>query len=364
MAYTTIPLLTKAHLETLRRMWMENSAYDTRTSVCARERFEWLYQKSDSRRAQTWLAVETGHEAVVGYGSVVRSDRYFRGRMFPAGLPVVFVVDKAHRLAAAALAIQRALLAGGSQSGFEVMAAKPNDKSRPIVARVGYQMLGDLVDWVKFIGADGDLPERSSTEYVGEIVTVADGRFDDLWNRAKDRYPMVAEQTAGFLNWRYSGFKENYRFYCLLRTADRQLLGYVVFYGMTHGVVISQLFCEQPCGPLLDDLILGFCAQMKAEGRFWVNVHYFGSSSFKDQIEHLGFVRRKHRCNFMVYLDPAMDPDWRTALLDENNWFLFGGEMDVMLHDEVWRDISTQVDQSVRPGFDDVGLTNRTLESR
>ena len=127
MAYTMIPLSTDEHRETLRRMWIENSTYDTRTNVCARERFEWLYQKSAWNRAQTWLAVEDRHEAVIGYGSVVRSDRYFRGRVIPAGLPAVFVVDKAHRLAAAALAIQRALLAGGSQSGFDVMAVKPND---------------------------------------------------------------------------------------------------------------------------------------------------------------------------------------------------------------------------------------------
>jgi hypothetical protein len=348
MAYNMIPVRTEAHLETLRRMWIENSSYDTRMNVCARQRFDWLYQTTDSSGTQTWLAVEDGHDDVVGYGSVVRSDRYFRGRVFPTGLPAVFVVDKAHRLAAAALAIQRALVAGGSQSGFEVMAAKPNDKSRPIVARVGYQLLGEIVDWVKLIGGDGDVPERSgSTEYADEIVTVADARFDDLWHRAKDRYPMVAEQTAGFLNWRYSGFKENYRFYCLLRKSDRQLLGHVVFYGMNHGVVISQLFCDEPCGTLLDDLLLGFCARMKAEANFWVSVYYFGSSSFKDQIERLGFVRRNHRRNFMAYLDPAMDPEWRTPLLDENNWFCFGGEMDVMLHDEVWRDGSMPVEQDV-----------------
>src|SRR5213592_2318350 len=194
MAYKMIPVQTEAHLETLRRMWIENSSYDTRTNVCARQRFEWLYQTSESSRTQTWLAVEDQHEDVVGYGSVVRSDRYFRGHVIPAGLPAVFVVDKAHRLAAAALAIQRALLAGGSQNGFDVMAVKPNDKSQPIVARVGYQPLGDLVDWVKSVGGDGDLPARSSaTEYFDDVVTVADARFDDLWNRAKDRYPMVAE---------------------------------------------------------------------------------------------------------------------------------------------------------------------------
>jgi hypothetical protein len=341
MAYAMVPVQTEAHLETLRRMWIENSSYDIRTNACARERFEWLYQTSDSSHAQTWLAIEAGHDDVVGYGSVVRSDRYFRGQVIPAGLPAVFVVDKAHRLASAALAIQRALLAGGSRTAFHVMVGKPNDKSRPIFARVGYRPRGAHVDWVKFVAGDPGLPPCSCPDdCVDEVVSSADARFDELWSRARDRYPMLAEQSAAFLNWRYRGFKENYRFYCLLRKSDRQLLGYVVFYAMTHGVVISGLFSEDPWGRGLEDLLLGFSARMKAEGKFWVSVCYFGTSRFKDLIERIGFTRRKHRRTFMVYLNPAMDAACRGALLDENNWFFFGGEMDVMLHDEVWRNAS------------------------
>ncbi len=338
MSYTLIPVQSEEHLETLRRMWLENSSYDTRTNVGARERFEWLYQNSESSRAQTWLAVQAGHDDVAGYGSVVRSDRYFRGRVIPAGLPAVFVVDKAHRLAAAALAIQRAPLAGGSRTGFDVMVAKPNDKALPIIARVGYQRLGDLAEWMRWVGPAADLPQRSrDSEYSDEVVTGADARFDDLWHRAKDRYPMVAEQTSAFLNWRYASRAQSHRFYCLVRKADHQLLGYVVFYAMSDGVVIAGLFCVEPWGQILDDLLLGFCARMRAEGNLWVSMCYFGSSLFKDGLERIGFFQRKHRRPFMAYLNPAMDPEVRTALLDENNWFIFGGEMDVMLHHEAWR---------------------------
>jgi RimJ/RimL family protein N-acetyltransferase len=336
MAYTAVPLQHEEHLQTLREKWRQNSC-DPDTNAFAAARFAWLYQNSGSSRAGTWLAVENEHQQIIGYGSVLRSDRYFRGQVIPAGVPAVFVVDKPHRLAAAALAIQRALLTGGDHR-FQALVGKPNDQSRLVVARVGYRPLGDLVEFMRWVGPAADLPQRSRDgEYADEVVTAADARFDGLWHRAKDRYPMVAEQTATFLNWRYSSFQDSYRFYCLVRKTDGQLLGYVVFYGMSDGAVITALFCEEPWGPLLDDLLLGFCAQMRAEGNLWVSMYYFGSPLFKDRIEQIGFFHRKHRRPFMVYLSPAMDPGVRTALLDGNNWFVFGGEMDVMLHNEVWR---------------------------
>jgi hypothetical protein len=347
MAYTVIPLETDEHRDTLRTMWKENS-YDPRTNVCARERFEWLYRDSGAGDVQSWLAVERERQAVIGCGSVFRSNRYFRGRVVQAGVPAVFFVHKEHRLAAAALAIQRAVLAGGRQSGFEVFVAKPNRQARLICDRIGYQPVSDLQDWVRVVWDDDALSVNpgpiDAPDELDEIVSAADHRFDDLWNRAKDRYPMAADKTAAFLNWRYSGFKENYRFYCLFSRDDRRLLGYVVFYAMEDGVVISQLLCEEPSGPLLRSLLLGFCSRMKTDGYVWVSLWYAGMPSFEEALEEAGFNRGTHHRTLLVYVSPDADAAFRTAMLDRNNWFIFAAEMDVLLSDEVWADGSDQPD--------------------
>jgi hypothetical protein len=347
MAYTVIPLQIDEHCDALGRLWRENS-YDPQTNVYAAERFDWLYRDSAASDAQTWLAIENESRRVIGCGSVFRSNRSFRGRIVSAGVPAVFFVDKDHRLAGAALAIQRTLLAGSCRSGVDVFVGKPNRSARAVCDRVGYRPIADLQEWVRVVWGDDSLSASPRAEdYVDEIVGAADDRFDLLWDRAKRHYPMAAEKTAAFLNWRYAGFKENYRFYCLLRRDDRRLLGYVVFYAMADGGVVTDLLCEEPSGPILHSLLLGFCSRMKSEGHVWVNLFYTGMTSLDDQLEQIGFRRGKHKVTLMVYLNPDVDAGFRTEMLDRNNWLIFAGEMDVLLSDEVWQDRSVPAPRSI-----------------
>ena len=337
MAYTVILAQTDEHHDALRRIWQSNS-YDPATNPFARERFDWLYRDAGPGDAQTWLAIETESQAVVGCGSVFRSNRWFQGRRVEAGVPAVFFVEKEHRVAAAALAIQRAVLAGGCRTGFEVAVAKPNRRARPVCDRVGYQPVSELHDWVRVVWGDETLPAwPDAGDYVGETVSAADERFDRLWERARHGYPMAAEKTAAFLNWRYSGTRENYRFYCLLRKDDRRLLGYIVFYAMKDGVVVTELLAEHPSGAVLENLLLGFCSQMKREGQVWVSLWYMGAAAFEHELGRIGFTRGTHQRTLCVYLNPNADPGFRREMLDRNNWFIFAGEMDVILSDEVWR---------------------------
>jgi len=224
MAYTVIPLQIDEHREALRRLWRDNS-YDPETNVYAAERFDWLYRDTGASDAQTWLAVESESRRVIGCGSVFRSNRTFRGQIVAAGVPAVFFVDREHRLAGAALGIQRAVLGGGCRSGLDVFVGKPNRSARAICDRVGYRPVGDLQEWVRVVWGDDSLSAcPRAADYADEIVSAADERFDLLWDRAKKHYPMAAQKTAAFLNWRYAGFKENYRFYCVVRRDDCRLV--------------------------------------------------------------------------------------------------------------------------------------------
>jgi hypothetical protein len=338
MSYAVVPLRITEHREALLRVWSENS-YNPRANDCAAERFEWLYRDSPPIDAATWLAIESDSEGVIGCGSVFRSDRYFRGSVVRAGVPAVFFVDRRHRVAAPALAIQRALVAGSCKMGLDLLMGKPNRSARAVCDRIGYQTVGSLREWVRRLGADENLQAAPrAAGYADEIVSEADARFDELWHRGKDRFPMSAVKTRAFLNWRYSGFTENYRFYCLVRGADRQLAGYIVFYAMEDGAVVSDLFCEQPSGPVLEDLLRRFCAQLKTEGLAWVSISYAGPASFEESLRQAGFSRGRHERALLAYVNPETDSRFRTDVLDEHNWFVFGGEMDVLLSHEVWKD--------------------------
>src|SRR5437867_13319801 len=101
MAYTVISAQSDEHREALRSIWKTNSI-DPDTIASAGERFDWLYRDAGPADAQTWLAIENESQAGVGCGSVLRSDRYFRGRRVEAGIPAVFCVAKEYRVVAPA----------------------------------------------------------------------------------------------------------------------------------------------------------------------------------------------------------------------------------------------------------------------
>ena len=120
MAYTVIPLEPEEHRSAVRKLWKEN-VYDPQTNVCAGERFAWLYRGTGMDDVQSWLAVEPEGQAVIGCGSVFRSNRYFRGRVVQAGVPAVFFVQKDHRLAAA---------------GADSTCSSPNQTARPVSSAI------------------------------------------------------------------------------------------------------------------------------------------------------------------------------------------------------------------------------------
>jgi hypothetical protein len=324
-----VPLQIGKHQEALARLWKDN--FQDPVDPYSHERFAWLYQNSPLDWATTWLAVETSSNTVIGCGSVVRSHTHIGGRVISTGLAAVLVVEKNHRTAAAALAIQRAITHAARPGGVDCLIGEPNQQAAAIFARVGYRPIGNALEWVKPIdAAAAPPPSIEFSSYTDQIVDAADARFDRLWNHGKSQYPIVSEKVATFLNWRYATFKEaRYRHYCLLRRGDRQLVGYVVFYAWRKCSIVADIFCPDLGERIIETLLLGFAARMRMEGQHWISLTYFGASWFEDDLKRLGFGHGKHRRTFVAYVDPSVPPDLRAVIFDKNNWFILGGEMDL-----------------------------------
>jgi len=326
------------HRSALLRLWRENT-YNPERNAFARERFEWLYSCA-ADRVRTWVAIESDTDSVVGCCSVFRSNRYVGGRVIGAGIMALFAVDARHRTGAAALAIQRALTSGGPDAGFQVIVAKPGRKKVPFFERVGYRQLGQVRNWgvrtaILASRSDPSVPPS----YRDEIVAAADERFDRLWSSARSHYCIVGEKTAAFLNWRYSGFKENYRFFCLIHAATCELAGYVAFYSVDNHVVIAELLCERPEGVVLEDLLRGLVLRLQREGIDWMTLSFLGLPSVEKALQQVGFTPGHPTKNrTLVYADPLLPEEIRRRLLDEHQWFFFGDETNMLLTSELWHD--------------------------
>jgi hypothetical protein len=329
MPYTVIPLRIEEHQEALLKLWKDN--FQDPVAAYSQERFAWLYQESPVDSARTWLAVETKNNTVIGCGSLVLSKTHIGEHVVRTGMAAVLVVEKNHRTAGAALAIQRAIIQNTGPDGFDCLIGEPNDLAYPIFARVGYRPVGNVYEWVKPIDTEVELPgSPDSSLYTDEILDAADERFDRLWNQGKFQYRIVSEKVAPFLNWRYSTFKEaRYRHYCLLRRGDRQLLGYVVFCAWRECSIIADIFCADLSGRIVEDLLLGFAARMRMEGQQWISLTYFGAPWFEEDLKRLGFAHGKHQRKLVAHVDASFPPDLRDVLFEKNNWFILGGEMDL-----------------------------------
>ena len=328
MSHRVVPLDLDDHREALLQLWRNFES--PWLEAYADRRLAWLYAENPLGPAQTWLAIETETNEVIGCASVVPSHKYIRGRLVRIGTAVDFTVLPKHRTAGAALALQRTLTQESRRAGFEYLVGKPNTKAWPVLSRIGYRRTGDCRSWGKLLHPGVESGERVDPRFSDELVSAADERFDELWNTAKAGCPIVGEKTAAYLNWRYLAFKEmNYSLYVLVDRRDQRLAGYIVYAGMEGGSFIAELFSADHFGPIVDALLLGFAARARAEGREWIALSYAGAPSFEAPLRRLGFAPRKSARPFVAYMDRECSPELRHLIVDTQHSVVFAGEMDL-----------------------------------
>ena len=337
MAYSFVPVDIVRHRDALLALWADHT-YDPRKNAGAMDRFNWLYGSPE--RSCTWIAIETSSHAVIGACSVFRANRRVDGRLVKAGVMNLFMIDAKHRTGAAALALQRALTAGCHEAGFDVVLIKLSFHRMPVFIRGGFKRVGTVHKWRRWLDGDdaGDSPRRTGS-CRREIISAADARFDQLLQTAMFPGRNTGETTSEYLNWRYTGFRDNYRYYCLLHQDDGRLLGYVVYHRMNEGAIVADISCETLCGPTIDELLGGFSEAMRTDGCAWISVAYLGHPSFEECLRRLEFQPMKSTKDrpLLAYADASLSEEIRNSLFESRNWFFVGDQTAILLAESVWR---------------------------
>jgi hypothetical protein len=359
MGYETIPLdyLNVRHRDALLKLWTENMS-DTRIADVADARMRWFYAENPIAQPTTILSTYGEPPEVIGCGSTLSGRIWATGKMIVAGIQCDFAVTRKHRIGAAAMAIQRALIATSRTTGQAFMLAFPNDMSLPIFKRVGYEVVAEAHGWVKPLRSflklqtllrsslaakaaslvvDAGLRAADAARYLpfrgryrSEILDRADTRFDSLWERARGQHLVAGDKTSAFLNWRYADFKtRRHQFFTLTDTRTEQLVGFVVFAVEDNKAFIVNLFAADLV-TTLTPLLLAFSSAMRKSGHVGIFIIYAGQPSFGQRLEKLLFRRSKHSArNLAVFVDKQSDPGLAAYVLDAGNWLLFDGEMDI-----------------------------------
>lgn len=335
-------------------LWAENMAALHHSPVL-RERYRWLHDENPAGAGDTVVATHGEPATVVGCASALPRTVRVAGADLRAGIPVDFSVSRAHRTAAAALGIQRELLAAG-RSSFDFFYGFPNRSALPILQRVGYRRFATSRSWIKPIRANYKVAQYvrpralanvaaiapnawlRAADYLrlgraapagGEVVHRADDRFDRLWLAARDRYAIAGERTAAHLNWRYTGFQPvEHGLFAVPAGAGRELAGYVAFAIKGNKVHVADLFALD-MQETAEHVLLEFSRFLRREGLDSIFLGYAGDGAFEKRLERLGFIHRPGAERHMVAITRTTTPEQQQLLLDGSQWHLFEGEMDI-----------------------------------
>jgi hypothetical protein len=346
---TTIPTVRPLNVVTDREdvlaLWGRNLPESTPG------RYRWLYE---SERTLSWIARDEQGSAMGSVGLMKRTMSLF-GNGCLAGQPIDLNVDRNIRLGGVALRLQRSVTDEIEQGRLGLIYGLPNPQSTPVLRRVGYEIVGPVQRWAKPLqsyeyiqnrlpggeklgkaasrGVDAALWLRSSESryfrrgrYRVEITDCYDERFDQLGKKATERFSIVGERTADYLNWRFRDAPDTvFRALCISDRNDR-LLAYLV-YTVRDGIAYAADFLY------LDDahfsaVFAEFINLMRVQQAKAVVTIFTGSQSIVRRLKRFGFRHRPSEWKIMVYTDAVRLGVPRFKLFDVNNWFLTRADID------------------------------------
>jgi hypothetical protein len=347
--------MTPSHQGAVLELWRENMAA-LRAGEELAERYRWLYAENPAGAVDTVVTIHQPDQRVVGCASAYPRAMRVAGTDLKAGVPVDFAVARTHRTGAAALGLQRGLVAA-QETPFDFFCGFPNKAALPILKRVGYKPFANARAWIKPLRANYKVQAyaksaaitaiaaapvnvglrltdgwrgRAHQRVAGGFVARADERFDELWLRARDAYAIAGERTAAYLNWRYADFRPiKYSFFYVTPADSGQLLGYVAFSRRENKVYIGDLFATD-MRKTAETMLLEFASRLRAQGVDSIFAGYAGSADFERRLTRLGFIRRTAVGErSMVALTHRTTGEQNALLLDGEQWHLFDGEMDI-----------------------------------
>lgn len=356
MSYSSTSYSPEQHQKALVTLWREDFL-DERIRDCVEARMRWLYEENPRGRAMTYLSVVDETKQVVGCATYFPRHVRIHGRDVRAGVLCDFAVDKQHRIAGAAIAVQRGLAKSSWPAGFQFLFGFPNAGSVAVCKRVGYKVVGSTTTWVKplksgykvrsftpapfmvrpasaMVDMGLDVVDRALSALVGgsaatEELDAPDARFEALWERARPARGILGERTQAYLAWRYARFTTaKHWFFCLTKNGGRDLAGYVAYSLEDNHAILQDLFCED-FEQTADSLLVELARHLRQKGVWSIVLSYLGSEIFGERLRRLGFFKRPGERVMVVYLDPALSEGDKREICDPANWFMLDGELDI-----------------------------------
>lgn len=319
------------------------------------KKFPWFYQGNPYRPAVCCTIRETETDSLIGSAAVFPRRFIVQGEVCIGGINGDLAVHKSHRSLGPALSLQKAIRSASKGKGVDFVYGYPNKKAEPVLKRIGYRFIGSGTKLVRVMRSHKKVKKyikvplvshlaggvldvfakmtsresryRNSGEFTTENLSSFDARFDGLWAKASQRYPILAERTQSTLNWRFTQCPyRDYRIFALIRRSSGEIAGYIAYDISDRNVRIADLLAED-MDRALEVLLSEFLLAKRKENIDRVTINYFGNEEFIKKLKEFNFIIRDTSGCVILHVDPGHA--FASVLADPNNWYLMDGDNDV-----------------------------------
>ncbi len=304
-----------------------NTVWSASQDLVARNKKLFIRRYVNNPFAENTLSifVAKDNSKIIGITGLLKFDLSYHGMILPA----VWVVDQAVLPEYQTKGIGYLLLKKAIQESAIAIAGDNNAPSQKMHKSMGMREIGHCAVMRKWVRPSNYFNSKTPPN-VNIVPDVSfDSRFDELWEKARSEYDIIAIRNAAVLKWRYENLPtRQFQAHALYRNGE--LAGYIVTtMGKVRelapkGIFVDFLFCQ-----IDDDLISVFIMSV---------ISYLaknGAVCFEAALSHqrlrnifvsLGFKDFDYDPNFIVYnnLNSLDKPD----LWDGHKWHLTYGDAD------------------------------------
>jgi hypothetical protein len=163
-----------------------------------------------------------------------------------------------------------------------------------------------------------------------------DSRFDSLWNRVKEDYPIMACRKSEYLSWRYNDPEKRYHTFCVTKTESGEIVGYIVTGVFTRSgitrAIIADLVSPRDAEEWLPQTLIGSALRfLREQSVSAVECWMFPHTHLYPHLRRYGFEPRRAIPMDLTFRyfggdDPVLsDSDFFSNV---RNWYLTAGDTD------------------------------------
>ena len=315
--------------------------------------WKWKYLENPTGKRCIFVAQDNGH--IVGHYAAVPTYMNLKGLKVLGAQRTDAAVDARYRGKGMFGALYRESCSAAASDGIQFLYGVPNEMSYGRLLKLGTSDSPGLPRLEKILDTraviemtthsakiatvaekpahallklwKGDRKPKSVDHVKISRVLTLDGRFDDLWLKAKDDSRISVWKDSGYLNWRYLACPD--REYTVLAAEERgNLIGFTVlrcvFDELRRGYIVDFLMLpgERTAALLLISAGLEY---FREQGMHLAISHAFEHSPIYSLFRRQGFF--KHGTNHFTTLPLASSTT--QIVSDYRQWHLMGGDFDV-----------------------------------